>query len=277
MLGSIGASLYWGLAYRGPYRWLAEWQLRLLGEYWPMLTGLCTLLITFPLGVLPAAIAIQIAGARSQQEPSPDGLAANQASGDAITHWVMERPYRLFAAGISIVFMLVGGFFALRGATAGERALVDVAVLEQGQTPENYHVELQGRLLIDEAARVTKPGGPVEVYAPIVSNAWRPGQPVPAYLEISEASLEQYARDLATGRYQGMLSDLPLPGVAQTALTERGLPPAERYWVLDYRQKPDDTLALGLALLSVGAPFGVVTAFIWIDIERRRARRSPNG
>jgi hypothetical protein len=271
LLGALAAPLYWGFTYSGPYRWLAEWQLEKLGGYRVMLTGLVTLLIT----LVPVGLLVMLLGARSTPQLSPEGLAAARARDELHMQWIRDRQYRLIAAGLSVGIALVGCYLAITGATAGARTFVEVSTLERGRQPPSYYVELRGRLLFEEAAAVSKRGSSAtKVYVPIVSDAWRPGQPVRAYLETYDSWIERYSSDLATGRYVGVLSDLALPGVAQTTLTERGLRPTAPYWVLDYRQDPQEQTYMGLGFVGTGAVWGTLTAWVWRRLERRK-RASP--
>jgi hypothetical protein len=52
LLAGLGLGASWWVSYAGPYRWLAEWQISFLGAYYPMPTGMATLVI----GILPAAL-----------------------------------------------------------------------------------------------------------------------------------------------------------------------------------------------------------------------------
>ena len=266
------ATVYWFVTYSGPYRWLAEWQLHLLGEYSVTLTVLVVLVGALLGAVLPAAILAQVIARARESDVDPEAAARKAAEAsaraEAATAWMMRRFYRLVAATLAAGMVVVGLYFAVSGWLAGERIALDIAALERGDKPASRYVELYGVLLVDEAVGVQRGhGGTVKIYIPVVSETWRPGQPVRAYLET-----QRQAAELPTGRYEGMLGIGPLPGVAQTALTDRGLAPPDEYWVLDHRQKPDSQTYLGLVLLVWGILLGALTALVWANLERRNRR-----
>ena len=66
MIGTAVLAIYWDHTYSGPYRWLAELQLRWLGQYWKTMTFLLAVMILLaPFGALLGVYKLVTRGRRA--------------------------------------------------------------------------------------------------------------------------------------------------------------------------------------------------------------------
>jgi hypothetical protein len=271
----IAVGAYWWLSYAGLYRVLAEWQLHTFDEYYPTYTGITTILLC----LIPAIVALQIIGAQRAGERGPADAAAQIASyaerRARNTRWLESRRRRLTGLVVTVMLAGAGVYFTGIGLLAGDRVSVDAGALERGERPGGRWAEVTGQLVTDDAVSVgTGRSGRTDAYVPVVSPEWRPGQPVRVYLKTYASRLTRDTDDLASGLYDGMLAENDLPGVAITALAERGQPAPDRHWVLEYKQTPQLKRNLGTGMLGGAAIAGLLTAIGWA-IARRRERALP--
>jgi hypothetical protein len=271
----LGLAAYWWATYSGLYRWLAEWQLHTFGSYYMKYTGVAVILAA----LVPAGILLQIVGGLRSAERGPaeaEKLAAERhAQSQQLSDWLLQHRLRLVGLALAGIFLVLGAYKAISGTLAGARVEVDAGTLEQGGSLGGRHVLVTGRLLVEEAMVVSerrKSSG--KAYVPVVSPEWRPGRPVRLYLETYESWLERYAGDLATGQFEGMLSAGGLPGVAISALADKGTPAVEPYWLLDYRANPAKQKSDGLSFMGLAGLFGILTALGWAIAARRARTRS---
>jgi hypothetical protein len=170
---------------------------------------------------------------------------------------------------MTIVLAIGGGYFFGTGALAGERVPVDAGALEHGEQPAGRYAELTGRLLPDDAVAMSEGSSKKKIYLPVVSPEWREGKPVRAYLEMDADAPERHLEELASRHYEGMLTANALPGLVVSSLADRGHPPPDRYWVLEYQQTPETKIFMGKFMLGAAAIAGVITAIAWAVAARR--------
>jgi hypothetical protein len=272
---ALGA--YWWWSYSGLYRLLAEWQLHTFHSHYPKYTGVVELLLC----MIPVVIAIQIIGGLREKERSPADAAAQAESYAArsarTSNWLQSHRRRLIGLVVTAMAAVAGVYFTALGLLAGDRVSVDAGAIEKGERPGGRYVELTGRPLVDDAVSVSEEGrsSSAKIYIPVVSAEWQPGQPVRFYLETRRSLLESQREEVASGRYEGMLSANDLPGVAITALAEDGHPAPEQYWVLDYQETPRMKADLGYAMLAAAAIAGFITAIAWVVARREREAARP--
>jgi len=171
----------------------------------------------------------------------------------------------------SLVWLLAG--FALvawgvycYGAARGTAALVDVdvAALERGEPLPGRWLRVRGQLRPDD--RLIFDGAEFkEVYVPLVSPSWQPGQPVAVLVRV-------VARE---GVQPGDLLYWDGPAV-EGIVDSRGFDPTARglydlderqaapnVVILDFQEKPDDKLAYAIVCLPVGGVLIVIGAALW--------------
>jgi hypothetical protein len=270
LLGSLVPPLYWSLTYSGPYRALAEWQLDASGAYEVVLTGVLVALLT----LLPAALAVQLLAFYYLRRDTPSDAAARAArmvekEGRIVSHlgYIVAGVFFLGFGGTSLYFLQS----ALR---AGERSHVTSASLEAGQRPLSRFVVLQGRLRPEDAlGSETQTNGSTieEVYVPLVSPGWRPGEPVVVYLGTYASWLEHYRAELASGSFEGILREDGLPGHLVSELSRTRQLPKGPVWVLDYRASPAEELTMaGTFGFCAGLVAVLASTIAWLRSRRVR-------
>lgn len=160
--------------YWGPYKWVAELELRIFGSYEVRLTLLFSFLVCFliflPVQLLLQRLQSDIGGEKKSSELSEKMNAFVQSgSGQAIL------------AGLG---MLMVGVYNLGVAySLGSLTSVDVATLDahSASAPTARWWKVQGRLLFSET-QVWESNHTKNYYIPLVSPSWKPGQPVSVVL-----------------------------------------------------------------------------------------------
>jgi hypothetical protein len=249
LLGIVCAvpTVYWAATYSGPYRWIAEMQLRWMGMYEGGITFVLALfLVLVPLlGV--RFLVKKLAFSKQREEGADPGW------------WQQVSKYfaDLMLVLIGVIFVGVGAFLYFRVMGEAQATAVDVADLEGGKRAGKLWLEVSGRLLFDDAGAVEK-NHVTTYYAPVVSESWSSGNPVAVYLEVHERDLGQELKNKAVGKYKGMVTVGGLPGMAREDLKKRGFGPAEGYVMLDYKNGPADVQKGARHLMIAGAVVGAV-------------------
>ncbi|MCA9670654.1 MAG: hypothetical protein KC503_33890 [Myxococcales bacterium] len=268
ILGALGLSVYWGFAYAGPYRWLAELQLSWFGSYVVMLTGALTLLLL----LLPSLVAIQLLALAFPPSAARDpGPLADPA---AVEDFIRRRIGYLLGTLLSVGLLAAAGVFAVKALSFGNHVDATVADLERGDRPPSRWVTLHGgRLLWHRAVgmRSGRGGSIKRNYVPLVSAHWREGDPVRVYVELYASWMRRYHIALAGDTHPGTLGRDSLPGVVRSELTRQLGRDPRGYWVLDYRRSPRDVMSMAGAFGASGLFFGVIVALVWLLRGRKRA------
>jgi hypothetical protein len=258
VLTALSTVVCW-LAYVGPYRWLSELLVRVVGADY---LGLSVLLTGFGLGLTFFGAAQLARRAGLLQTVVHSSRRARSASVRLLSR---TRAWLCIAlVGAASLFF---GARELRAALAGERLeRVATSALEAGVRPESTWLQLEGQPF--EAARIAlEPYS----YVPLVSAGWTPGQRVAVVLKMDaqtklapDARVFRGTRDLARlpvlarGGYQDMGFD-----VRRALVLELGTTPSDRsgraHWLV----------GVGSALLALGALGTLVRA------ARSRASLAP--
>ncbi len=109
----VGITLYWTFTYSGPYRYLAELQLKWMGYYVPKLTAMVIIL-----GFLAIAGVIKVI-LRGAERPVP-GPANGPVAAVPVTNTAVPQPwlqYVRYAAPLIVVG--IGGWMYFNGTQAG--------------------------------------------------------------------------------------------------------------------------------------------------------------
>lgn len=271
LLGSLAPALYWSLTYSGPYRALAEWQLAELGSYEVILTGVIVAFLT----LLPAAAVIQLLAFHYLRRDTPEAAAARAARLAHKEARLLSHLGYIFAGTLFLGFGGTAVYFLQSALRAGERSTVTAASLEAGQRPASRFVLLEGSLRPEAAlASETQTNSSTieEVYVPVVSPAWRPGQPVVVYLGTYASWLEAHRAELASGSFEGILEEDGLPGHLVSELSRTRQLPKGPVWVLDYRASPGEELTLaGTFGFCAGLVAVLASLIAWLRSRRAGA------
>ena len=265
IMPSMLLPLYWWYTYSGLYRYLAEIQLQQSGEYEETLTGLlCVLALLLPAAGVMALLL------RYSRWGEAGGASVGRAQ--QLSVWMQEHSTLSTAMLLAPIFLGLGGYSLIKGTLAGPLTQVSIAALEHGQPPPSAYVNIEGNLLVPQMVGVseTRSGSTVtKVYIPVVSPGWEPDAEVVVLLYTNEKLLDKYAADLLSGHYIGVLSANDLPGLAREELGKMGVKLASTYWVLDYRETPENILQFGWVFGLSGLVVGLLTAVVFF-LQRRK-------
>ncbi len=239
---SMLLAFYWCWTYTGPFRWLAEWQLKSLEVYYPSYTFMiCCGLFYLPLNQIYQ---------RLLRRPD-DEVAESGGSSWANLPWTWI---------VIACFMLVTGGYGIFVCGEEEQpTLVSAVELEAGQVPRAHWLEVKGNVLVDDAIAWEDRGAAV-YFVPIVSEEWQPGQPIGAYLKANEEAIRKIAQQK---RIRGLSAWFQLPGPIRVAFEKKDRAPAEGYLMVDANLDPKSSSLLGAGALLAACVCMVVGCGIW--------------
>lgn len=252
VLGALAATGWCAWSYVGPYRWLAEAQLSVLGSYEIRLTFLFTLLFW----LMPALFVMV---------PLRMALGTDRAAGidgHAVAFWLQNNRGSMVLGVIALVGLGGSAFCALDALTIGEHAEASLGSLEAGLEPPSRWVTVRGTPLRDRALSI-EDDGMTTYYVPVVLGA--PMRPA-VFVEVSE--YEVGSPELMGGSYEGLLSENGLPGLVRAEL-ERGGAIAPRHYLLDWHATPSQRWGMAVAFGIFGA-FGLVVLVLvrlWVRLR----------
>jgi len=151
-LVALGISAWSAFTYTGPYRWLAELQLALVGAYLVVVTSVVTMLILTVLLLGAARLALQLGWIAA-----PDAARAQTAEASA-ADWsarVARVQSELTVLGIGLVLLFLGGRDLLAAEWGQRRQSLDASQLEHGTEPPSTWLEIVGRPIGEVAVEAT--------------------------------------------------------------------------------------------------------------------------
>lgn len=197
----IGGVMFWKETYSGPYRWIAEVQLRDSGSYSEKGTFvLCVVLLVVPLWLVWTLF--QARTNRGDPEPF---------LGPPIVD-----TFTVFGV-VGLALMVVQGleWRRLRGPIVLEK--IDIVDVERGARPRGPLIELDGARLLASSVTTNENGQNPRTYIPVVSDEWRLGTPVAAFIE--------HWGDEAIRPTPGLLLTRDMPGMVRTHFEQSTTPP----------------------------------------------------
>ncbi|HYL87097.1 MAG TPA: hypothetical protein VE263_22940 [Candidatus Angelobacter sp.] len=259
----VGPTLYWGFTYSGPYRYLAELQLKWFGIYYPEITGLIIIL-----GMLCIAGVIKLVfrGAEKKvpglQAPAPSNLTMATA---VQQRWVRYLPYLVVP-----ILVAVGAHDYYKGAHAGTLRQLNADDFYSGeQQPQVFYADVRGHLSPKYLSRDNY------FYVPLTADG-NTGTPVRLLVGGNKNEIQKALRREADGtvRVWGIV-DQGLEGDVKFAFEKNGYTVSEAIWVIHAGRAPSDQKQLGLFMMG----FGVVAAGVVFVAQkfkdRKRAAAKP--
>lgn len=243
-MAMVGLTLYWAFTYSGPYRYLAELQLKWFRVYYPELTAMVVIL-----GLLGVFLAIKLLFRGAERTvPGTPTASANISATNTASHerWL---PYLRYA------FLLVpfgmGGYMYYNGTHAG--------ILQQLNAVDFQSGNLQARVLYTEVRGHLN--GPYLSkdryrYIPMASEENRTG-PVQLVVGIDENQMQKYMRREADGTFSVRgVADKGLEGDVKFAFEKNGIAVADPVWVVHAGRNPQEDKMFGLIAIGIGIAFG---------------------
>ena len=259
---------YGAWKYAGPYRWLAELQLKFFSAYEVKVTLLFSFLLAFAaigLFLLPfSAIQTNIEGPNADQS-----LSKWRHWEGSLQHFFSSGSGRMI--GLGIVLTGVGGYQFFTALNIGSLHDVDVAKLESGATnaPEGRWWQASGMLLTEEA-QGWKDKHTMSYYIPLVSERWSDGAPVKLVVLAKGKAAEKINN--AVGTFSGLIDTSGIPGQVLEHWQSARAPVSTDTFLLELGDSPDKRMEFGKWFLGVGAGM-LVLASLWQGILNRKNSR----
>ncbi len=263
-LACLGVATVFAFSYSGPYRWFAELQMQLIGEYYPVLTWLLTMLLMAV--VLLAAL----------QVPRKLGLFGDvqttveeheQQVAESNARWAKRRPaLMLLAIGCTLGFL--GGRDWLQAQHGRTLERMSVAALEAGKRPSSTWMEVSGGDVAWEATIELEHGTSTTSYVPVLSPDWERDSPIALVLRIDRAQMEHIGREGTA--FQGATDPEGLPGSVRAAFAD-GQIDASSALVLQVGKRPAAGEGTAQVLFAIGV-LCVIAGIIAGLVQLRRER-----
>jgi hypothetical protein len=276
-LAILCVSFYWMFTYSGPYRSLAEWQLKWLGSYSPDLT-----LVLIAMGLLVGLLAIAktikliFRGAERpiSEMPTPPisrpavGSSTTPApTGDVAVRWLQSfRLAMIYVAPLIVVGL--GAFSYYNGTREGNLQQLSAADFETGKVEAralyaDVHGHLSQSYISDDDSYA---------YIPMLSEEKAVG-PVRLMVGINSGDMQKYLHREADGAVSVRgVADKGLPSDLRYAFEKNGVAVADPVWVVHAGRNPSSDRKTGVLVMGFGAVLGVF--LIGWQSYRKRKRQT---
>jgi hypothetical protein len=277
-VGILGVAFYWMFTYSGPYRYLAELQLKWMGFYSPKLTILLIFAGLF-LGLLAIAAAIKLVfrGAeRSISETHTPPIATPAMMPTAVQAPAVQAPDRwLQSCRLAIMYATpllvvgIGAYSYYNGRHEGNLLQLTVADFESGRiTARALYADVHGQLsdsyLSNDSYR----------YIPVLSKE-KAAAPVTLMVGISDGDVLKYLHRDSDGAFTVRgVAEKGLPGDLRYAFEKNGIPVADPVWVVHAGRDPSWDRKTGLLIMGFGVALAAFLIAWRIYLKRKSAVRA---
>jgi hypothetical protein len=277
-LAILGITFYWMFTYSGPYRYLAELQLKWFASYDPKLT---TLLVFsgLVLGLLGIAVTIKILF-RGAERPVPGmptaPLATPAISPTAIPEsaiQVAERWQRYcrysVMYGAPLVLFGTGAYSYYNGTHEGNLQQLSAADFQSGNVQARVvYADVRGHL----SGRYLSNGD--YLYIPMTSEK-NAAAPVQLLVGVNEHEMRKYVHRETDGTFivRGV-ADKRLQGYVRYAFEKSGVAVANPVWVVHAGREPSWDRKGGLSVMGFGAALAGLV-FGWQSYRKRKRAAAP--
>jgi hypothetical protein len=262
-LGMVGITLYWTFTYSGPYRYLAELQIKWFGYYVPKLTALVIIL-----GFLLIAGLIKVVF-RGAERPVPGSAATTTASdirsAAAPPSWL---PYVRYAGPLIVVG--IGGWLYFNGTQAGSLQQLTASDFQSGKLQSRIvYADVRGHL---SGMYLSKEN---YLYIPMYTQA-NGDSPVRLVVGVNEKSVNKYMHHEADGTFTVRgVADKGLEGDVKFAFEKNGIALADPVWVVHAGRAPGDDRKFGTIMAGIGVAFGGLIFGVNSYKKKRNAAARP--
>ena len=255
-IAMVGITLYWTFTYSGPYRYLAELQVKWLGYYVPKFTALVIIL-----GFLLSAGAIKVV-LRGAERPVPGPANAPVAAvpGAVPQPWLQ---YVRYSAPLIVVGF--GGWMYFNGTQAGNLQKLTAVDFESGKLHSRIlYADVRGHL---SATYLSK-----ENYLYIPMYTEQSGKfPVRLVVGVNEKDANKRLRAESDGTITVRgIADKGLEGDVKYAFEKNGMAVADTVWVVHAGRAPGDDRIAGTIMMAIG----VVLAGLFFAVDSYKQRRN---
>jgi hypothetical protein len=266
-----GITGYWAFTYSGPYRYLAELQIKWFGSYFPEVT-----VGVLALGWMLVAGAIKLAftgpdkdmARRLRVFATNPGQALTETATHMPTAWVRLRFVRF--AGL-VIFLGIGGWCYYNGTHAGSLRQLAAADFQNGKIQTRLvYAEVRGRLSKQYLSDDNK-----YLYIPMTSQD-EAGTTVQLVVGVNEREMRKYVRRESDGTFTVRgVADKGLQGDVKYAFEKIGMKVADPVWVVHAGRDPAWDRESGLIMIVVGIVFAGILTVVGDKWKRKRANEQP--
>ena len=253
----VGITLYWTFTYSGPYRYLAELQLKWMGYYVPKLTAMLIIL-----GFLAIAGVIKVI-LRGAERPVP-GPANGPVAAVPVTNTAVPQPwlqYVRYAAPLIVVG--IGGWMYFNGTQAGGLQQLTAIDFGSGKLQSRMvYADVRGHLSRTYLSKESY------LYIPMYTEA-NGKAPVRLVVGVNERDANKRLHAEADGSVivRG-IADKGLEGDVKYAFEKNGMSVADTVWVVHAGRAPGDDRMAGTIMMAIGV--ALAGLFFAVDSYKKR-------
>jgi len=253
----VGITLYWTFTYSGPYRYLAELQLKWMGYYVPKLTAMVIIL-----GFLAIAGVIKVI-LRGAERPVP-GPANGPVAAVPVTNTAVPQPwlqYVRYAAPLIVVG--IGGWMYFNGTQAGGLQQLTAIDFGSGKLQSRMvYADVRGHLSRTYLSKESY------LYIPMYTEA-NGKAPVRLVVGVNERDANKRLHAEADGSVivRG-IADKGLEGGVKYAFEKNGMSVADTVWVVHAGRAPGDDRMAGTIMMAIGV--ALAGLFFAVDSYKKR-------
>lgn len=255
----VGVTLYWTFTYSGPYRYLAELQLKWMGSYVPKLTAM-VIILSFLLivGVIKVVF-------RGAERPVPGPANAPVAVVPANNAAVPQGWLRYVRYTAPLIVVGFGGWMYFNGTQAGNLQQLTAVDFESGKLQSRIvYADVRGHL---SRTYLNKEN---YLYIPMYTGA-NGRIPVRLVVGVNEkdANKRLHAEPDGSITVRGV-ADKGLEGDVKYAFEKNGMAVADTVWVVHVGRAPSDDRIAGTIMMAIGA----VLAGLFFAVDKYKKRKN---
>ena len=241
-IAMVGITLYWTFTYTGPYRYLAELQIKWFGSYVPKLTAMVIIL-----GFLGLAGLVKLI-LRGAERPVPGLPAATSQTVTSAPAAQAPQPWLQYIRFIAPLFVIgFGGWAYLNGTQAGSLQELSAEDFQNGKLHSRIvYADVRGHL------SETYLGQDHYLYIPMFGDKTGNG-PVQLLVGVDENQARKYLRREADGSFTVRgVADKALAGDVKYAFEKNGIAVADSAWVVHAGREPGGDKKFGMIMVAIG-------------------------
>jgi hypothetical protein len=266
----LGMTFYWMFTYSGPYRYLAELELKWIGSYDRNLTCLLVLSglllgLLFGLLGIVAAIKLLFRGAERPVPAMPTAPTAILEPAIQLSERYQRNARYAVMFATPLVLFGMGAYSYYNGARVGSLQQLSVADFQSGKLESHIvYADVRGHL---NGHYISKND---YLYIPMASEK-NAASPVQLLVGVRENETRKYLHREADGAFRVRgIADNGLEGDVKYAFEKNGTSMADTVWVVHAGRAPSDDRTMGLSVMG----FGVVLAGFLFALECFRKRKT---
>lgn len=253
----VGITLYWTFTYSGPYRYLAELQVRWLGYYVPKLTAMVIIL-----GFLGIAAVIKVV-LKGAERPVPGSVNAPVAAVPSNNAAVPQTWLQYVRYAAPLIVVGIGGWMYFNGTQASSLQQLTAVDFESGKLQSRIvYADVRGHL---SGTYLSKEN---YLYIPMYTEA-NGKFPVRLVVGVNEKDANKRLRAEADGSVTVRgIADKGLEGDVKYAFEKNGMAVADTVWVVHAGRAPGDDRTAGMIMMAIGV--ALAGLFFAVDSYKKR-------